>query len=137
MAIICSIQKLKLNGYLNKVDICNVYLYKVDWTSNQEEALKMNALIHPLCSKHMQWLIKYKKAGKKINISTEQSWQWITKWWVGLKAQVCYVPSLQVHSGSSNFGFYRIMGTNSASRTTVEQSYAHCSKPEARLGSSF
>ena len=31
----------------------NEKLYNVDWTSRQDEASKMNALIHPLSSKHI------------------------------------------------------------------------------------
>ena len=92
--------------------------------------------------KHPRWMLwstpfppntKQERWGK-INISIDQTWQWITKCWVGLKAQVCFVPSLQTNGDSSDFGCYHVMGTKSASCTKVNQNQAHHSKPEAGMG---
>lgn len=56
---------------------------------------------------------------------------------MGLKPQVCYFPSLQARSGSSNFGSYHVKGTKRASRTRVDQNQAHCLNPEAGMGPPF
>lgn len=77
----------------------------------------------PLAPNTLQWLIKYKKRRKKDKHLHWPELAMNYKVVSGFEAtQVCYVPSLQAHSGSSNFGFRHVMGTNSASGIIVEES---------------
>lgn len=112
--------------FQTKQEVCSV-----GWPSSRDEA-----------SRWMLWSTPFPPNTKqerwgKINISIDQTWQWITKCWVGLKAQVCFVPSLQTNGDSSNFGCYHVMGAKSASCTIVNQNQAHhLQKPEGWDGSS-